>query len=348
MSQSHEPYDRSYIDTGDPTFEPNTLVIADQSLRLGFVQLPKVILYARNISRDAKLLYAVLLGYAWQEQRCFPGYGRLCQDMGASENAVRKYMRELETVGLLSQRRRGLGKTNLYILTDLRTAKIEVQEHHASRTAKIEVQESPDSAAPEPAKSAGKVETERIDSEEKETAFISNAAHEDSLHKIDLLLNGKSEKTKLPKYVENSGRALRPDVRGTRSATGGGFQPVSELLPAPPALRTGPARTKNMAVRGRPPQVSERVAALIEELTYRLHDDPDNIRSNITRAARLGKASGLSDEAFYHRLHEAKSITQQQGNVKKDAGDGHGVINRMPYFFAVVEDLIGLKDRRVD
>ena len=108
----------------------------------GFVQLPKLVLYARNLSRDAKLLYAVLLGYAWQEKRCFPGYGRLCDDMDASENMVRKYMRELESAHLLSQRRRGQGRTNLYILHDLRTSKIEVQEHH--KIAVLEPQESKD------------------------------------------------------------------------------------------------------------------------------------------------------------------------------------------------------------
>jgi Helix-turn-helix domain len=115
--------------------EPNTLIIEDQSLRHGFVQLPKQILYARNLSHVAKLLYAVLLGYAFQEAQCFPGYRRLCEDLQASENMIRKHMRELQAVGLLSQKRRGQGKTNLYILHDLRTAKIEVLE-----PAKIEVQ----------------------------------------------------------------------------------------------------------------------------------------------------------------------------------------------------------------
>ena len=86
------------------------------------------------------------------------------------------------------------------------------------------------------------------------------------------------------------------------------------------------------------------MALLIEELTYKLHDDPANVRANITRAARLFKAAGLSDDAFYHRLHEAKSITQQQGGVQKPATDGYGLINRMPYFFRVAEDLLGLKE----
>ena len=149
--------------------EPGTLLLEDQTLRYGFIQLPKQVLYARNLSRDAKLLYAVLLGYAWQEGRCFPGYRRLCEDMGASENMVRKYMRELEAVDLLRQKRRGLGKTNIYTLRDLRTAKIEVQEPQEwgdqSRTAKSEVLEPRKStaleqqktAAAEPTKSAGEL-----------------------------------------------------------------------------------------------------------------------------------------------------------------------------------------------
>ena len=76
------------------------LSVEGPALQRGFVQLPKLVLYAQHLSRDAKLLYAVLLGYAWQEQRCFPGYQRLCDDMNASENMVRKYMRELEAVHL--------------------------------------------------------------------------------------------------------------------------------------------------------------------------------------------------------------------------------------------------------
>jgi hypothetical protein len=124
--------------------EPNTLLIEEPALQLGFVQLPKQVLFAKNISRDAKLLYAVLLGYAWQEQRCFPGYRRLCDDMGASENMVRKYMRELEAADLLKQKRRGLGKTNIYTLKALRTSKIAVQEpqfSNALEPAKSEVKE---------------------------------------------------------------------------------------------------------------------------------------------------------------------------------------------------------------
>ncbi|HEX6779387.1 MAG TPA: DnaA N-terminal domain-containing protein [Ktedonobacterales bacterium] len=147
--------------------EPNTLLLEDATLAHGFVLLPKRILSARNLSRYAKLLYAVLLGYAWQEQRCWPGYTRLCADLDASENAVRKWMRELEVVHILSQRRRGLGLSNLYTLHDLRTAKIEVQEPH-----KTKVQEPRKTAGLDPQKSEDDEETREEETPEEKDRSI--------------------------------------------------------------------------------------------------------------------------------------------------------------------------------
>ncbi len=106
--------------------EPGTLLIEDETLRAGFTQIPNRVLHASNLSRDAKLLYGFLLSYAWQQGRCFPGYAQLCAAMGASPSIVRKYMRELEAVGLLVQKRRGLGKTNLYTLCSLSRATLEL------------------------------------------------------------------------------------------------------------------------------------------------------------------------------------------------------------------------------
>ena len=95
-----------------------TLAVANTALRGGFVLLPRTLLHAPGLSRDAKLLYAVLLSYAWQAGSCFPGYARLQADLGCGINQVTKYLRELEGAGLVTRRRRGLGKTTLYTLHD--------------------------------------------------------------------------------------------------------------------------------------------------------------------------------------------------------------------------------------
>src|SRR5215203_3264101 len=92
--------------TDDPAAE--TLAVASAALRGGFVLLPRTLLHAPGLSRDAKLLYAVLLSYAWQRGSCFPGYERLQTDLGCGVNQVTKYLRELEASGLVTRRRRGL------------------------------------------------------------------------------------------------------------------------------------------------------------------------------------------------------------------------------------------------
>lgn len=92
------------------------LVGADPVSRHGFTQVPNFILTKKDISVGAKLAYAMLLKYAWNEDACFPGQVKLADDMGATDRSVRTYLKELETAELLEITQRGLGKTNLYRL----------------------------------------------------------------------------------------------------------------------------------------------------------------------------------------------------------------------------------------
>ena len=82
----------------------------------GFTQVPNFILTSPAISVGAKLVYAMLLKYAWGDSACFPGQTKLAEDMGSGERSVRRYLEELEKAGFLEIEQRGLGKTNLYRL----------------------------------------------------------------------------------------------------------------------------------------------------------------------------------------------------------------------------------------
>lgn len=102
---------------GDILKERNIEIIgADLATRHGFTQVPNFILTKKDISVGAKLAYAMLLKYAWDNDACFPGQAKLAVDMGAAERSVRTYLKELETDELLEIKQRGLGKTNLYRL----------------------------------------------------------------------------------------------------------------------------------------------------------------------------------------------------------------------------------------
>jgi len=102
---------------GDILRERNIEIVgADLATRHGFTQVPNFILTKSDISVGAKLAYAMLLKYAWDNDACFPGQLALAKDMGAAERSVRTYLKELETAALLEIKQRGLGKTNLYRL----------------------------------------------------------------------------------------------------------------------------------------------------------------------------------------------------------------------------------------
>src|SRR4051794_2319215 len=85
----------------------NTLRIENQALAKGFTLIPNYILRAKGLSRDAKMLYSILLSYAWQTDSCFPGYDRLMEDMQCQSQALSKYIRELKQAGFIHVQRRG-------------------------------------------------------------------------------------------------------------------------------------------------------------------------------------------------------------------------------------------------
>ena len=82
----------------------------------GFTQVPNHILRSEKLSPGAKLAYAMLLSYAWNNESCFPGQERLGKDMGVTDRSVRTYTQELEAYGFLKVKRRGLNKINVYEL----------------------------------------------------------------------------------------------------------------------------------------------------------------------------------------------------------------------------------------
>lgn len=92
------------------------IVGADKATQYGFTQVPNFILTEPNLSVGAKMTYAMLLRYAWQNDYCFPGQERLAQDMGVGKRSVIRFMAELEKAGYIAVTRRGLGQTNLYQL----------------------------------------------------------------------------------------------------------------------------------------------------------------------------------------------------------------------------------------
>lgn len=96
----------------------NTIRIigADPMSKRGFTQVPNFILENDELTVGAKLTYAMMLRYAWDKDHCYPGQQRLAADAGIGSRSLGRYIKELETSGFITIKRRGLGKVNVYEL----------------------------------------------------------------------------------------------------------------------------------------------------------------------------------------------------------------------------------------
>jgi Helix-turn-helix domain len=92
------------------------LLGADALSQKGFTQVPNALLRHKAVSPGAKLVYAMLLSYAWQNDFCFPGQETLAKDMGVTSRSVRTYLKELEGNKFLTIQQQGQGRVNIYHL----------------------------------------------------------------------------------------------------------------------------------------------------------------------------------------------------------------------------------------
>ncbi len=112
--------------------EKHTIIVLNEALKKGFTQIPNYILRDSKLSFGARLVYAVLLSYAWQEDSCFPGQERIAEDLGTSDRSVRTYLSELKEWGYIDWKQQGLNKTNVYYILDYKPLKTELDRKHTS------------------------------------------------------------------------------------------------------------------------------------------------------------------------------------------------------------------------
>src|SRR3972149_7358767 len=97
------------------------VIVENEMLRAGFAALPYLVLRDLRLSIGARLAYAVLLMYAWQEGSCFPGQERMAGDLGVSPRNLRRFLTELRNLGYVSWKKLMPGGTNTYYLHDVKS-----------------------------------------------------------------------------------------------------------------------------------------------------------------------------------------------------------------------------------
>jgi len=94
------------------------IVVEDEVLNAGFVQVPVLVLRDPDLSFGAKLAYGALLWYHYRG-RGFPGIKPMAEEFGMGERTAIRFLGELENRGYVLVTRPRLGKRNTYRLPRL-------------------------------------------------------------------------------------------------------------------------------------------------------------------------------------------------------------------------------------
>jgi hypothetical protein len=120
------------MDSVKDLMEKHTIVVLNEALKHGFTQLPRYVLKDKRLSFGARLTYAVLLSYAWQEDSCFPGQERMSRDLGTSDRSIRTFLSELKQYRYIDWKQQGLTKPNIYYILDYQPLQIEADRKPTS------------------------------------------------------------------------------------------------------------------------------------------------------------------------------------------------------------------------
>ncbi len=110
----------------------DTIVVLNETLKHGFAQLPRYVLKDKRLSFGARLTYAVLLSYAWQEESCFPGQDRMAEDLGTTDRSIRTFLNELRECRYIAWKQQGLNRPNIYYILDYRPYDLQADRKQAS------------------------------------------------------------------------------------------------------------------------------------------------------------------------------------------------------------------------
>ncbi len=277
-------------------------------------------------------------------------------------------MRELESVGLLEQKRRGLGRTNIYVLLSLSKAKIIILEHHnISRTSNSEVLEPQKTTLLEQEilRSNNKKIEEEKDLKDINHSNIRKAKsgfdYVNQSHSVGHGMGDTSSQEEAEQELQQPRQRGRPRKQEATVQTPMLVQHHRNIETTSTQKSSAPGRARQTnfsqfesvgeALAGRYSQHNaadddayDTIQDYIRDIAGKLHDEAP-LKSSTTRAYKLYVQSGVELSRFFNLLYDAeKEASRRSANIKKLTEQGFK--NRMAYFFAVLEDLLGLRPKR--
>ena len=74
-------------------------------LRAGYGIIPKVVMRDKNLSIEAKAIYAYLIAFAGDKKTCYPSRDLMCEELGISINRFTKHLKTLKESGYIKVER---------------------------------------------------------------------------------------------------------------------------------------------------------------------------------------------------------------------------------------------------
>jgi len=281
---------------------------------------------------------------------------------GMSKSAVWRGANGLVAKGILnrqqSQSENGEYETNVYSLRFFAEADAEQFEEIKSENRGVSLQESNPISAKEPPPLSKRV-TVTLQKSTQPTSLQPTSLQQTEInhsnirmHKNAELIVDNSDSQSITPHRNTSSAPpprteSRPDNNRTSSVSQNDTAFVSrdQRLPGDPeAIGTVLKRG-----RGRPPKQPydenrERIFAYVNDFARELGDNAP-LKSSVTRAYNIYRASGASIERFTDALYQARAKTQERSaSIRTQRTDGEvwSPKAKMSYWFAVLEDELGL------
>ncbi len=304
---------------------------AAESSQNGFTQVPNSILKANHLSFGARTLYGVLLSYCYHKDYCYPSYETLMRDLGCHSQALRKYITELIKHGYIIVERNAKGGTNRYILTQ----RVTTDTPTAGTAPEAAAQQHTLKITEDPLR---KSQTEEYI--EKEYIYPSSTRKTEnsgeSYVKFDGIAAEPQDSTTTPHQtrVEQYRNDSSTTARNIEE-----IEPQKNITPAPRQTRLEHENGLTLYEDIQRGLLLEYMSDFASEF-----NDQAPIQSSITRAYHLLQQSGLTMEAFTTYLYTARAVTKERtASIRKYTNTG--VKTKMAYFFAVLEDRLGLRQK---
>jgi len=359
-----------------------TSIWGDQILDNGFTISPNLILdnYTKLGITPTEMMFIIhVTQHKWSPANPYPGLLTISSKLGIELRQVKRIVASIKNKGFMVVRERYLpGKgqtTNEYDFTPLREAVVALHRKQATPVSEMSLGGMSEMSlgrvagmSPEEDEVLNKTNLEE-DSEysntfelhtqvlekasnlkfsKNEIEFLQNSAPEDAVSGDEPQAGDPDERRRgdsQPQTPSTNSFTAIGDVGRLRGVGTGKKSAPRSSKTAPAANSSARAGERQGRAKSGLPDPPEWLVEHITRLSDQLHD-LSHAEGNIGQAYNLFLFTGAEEGRFQERLTEAKRLTMKYDIEKRAEGEAGelGQRNKMPYFFKVLRDVLGLKD----